>query len=56
MKILLEEEELDIRVSILPIVYGEKVVLRLLASHFRQFSLVDLGMTGKRFTENNGIL
>ncbi|HVF69272.1 MAG TPA: GspE/PulE family protein [Xanthomonadales bacterium] len=45
MKIALEEEDLDIRVSILPIVYGEKVVLRLLASHFRQFSLVDLGMT-----------
>ena len=44
MRIELEEEDLDIRVSILPIVYGEKVVLRLLASHFRQFSLVDLGM------------
>lgn len=45
MKVPLEEEDLDIRVSILPIVYGEKIVLRLLASHFRQFSLVDLGMT-----------
>lgn len=45
LRISLEEEELDIRVSILPILYGEKVVLRLLASHFRQFSLVDLGMT-----------
>ncbi len=45
MRIELEEENLDIRVSILPIVYGEKVVMRLLASHFRQFSLVDLGMT-----------
>jgi type II secretory ATPase GspE/PulE/Tfp pilus assembly ATPase PilB-like protein len=44
MKISLEEEELDIRVSILPIVYGEKIVMRLLASRFRQFSLVDLGM------------
>jgi len=44
MRIELEEEDLDIRVSILPIVYGEKIVLRLLASHFRQFSLVDLGM------------
>ncbi len=44
MRIELEEEDLDIRVSILPIVYGEKVVLRLLASHFRQFSLIDLGM------------
>jgi type IV pilus assembly protein PilB len=45
MRIELEEENLDIRVSILPIVYGEKVVMRLLASHFRQFSLVDLGMS-----------
>lgn len=45
MRVELEEENLDIRVSILPIVYGEKVVMRLLASHFRQFSLVDLGMT-----------
>lgn len=44
MRISLEEEELDIRVSILPIVYGEKIVMRLLASRFRQFSLVDLGM------------
>lgn len=45
LRIELEEESLDIRVSILPIVYGEKVVMRLLASHFRQFSLVDLGMS-----------
>ena len=44
MRVELDEENLDIRVSILPIVYGEKVVMRLLASHFRQFSLVDLGM------------
>lgn len=44
MRLRLEEEDLDLRVSILPVVEGEKVVLRLLASHFRQFSLVDLGM------------
>lgn len=44
MRLRLEEEDLDLRVSILPIVEGEKCVLRLLASHFRQFSLVDLGM------------
>jgi len=51
------------RVSILPIVYGEKVVLRLLASHFRQFSLVDLGMTEedlakvtKAFTKSFGMI
>ena len=44
MRIELEEENLDIRVSIIPIAEGEKAVLRLLASHFRQFSLLDLGM------------
>lgn len=47
MRLRLEEEDLDLRVSILPLVEGEKVVLRLLASHFRQFSLVDLGMAEK---------
>jgi type II secretory ATPase GspE/PulE/Tfp pilus assembly ATPase PilB-like protein len=34
----------DVRVSIVPVVTGEKTVLRLLASHFRQFGLTDLGM------------
>lgn len=43
----LVEESLDIRVSIIPIVEGEKVVLRLLASKFRAFSLLDLGMNEK---------
>lgn len=37
-------EKLDIRVSVVPIVDGEKVVLRLLSSHSRQFSLDNLGM------------
>ncbi len=45
MRIQLDEEDLDIRVSILPMVDGEKVVMRLLASKYRQFSLVDLGMS-----------
>ncbi|MDO8609911.1 MAG: GspE/PulE family protein [bacterium] len=40
-------EVMDIRVSILPIVDGEKVVMRLLSTHARQFSLVDLGMKEK---------
>jgi type IV pilus assembly protein PilB len=47
MRIALEEEEIDIRVSILPITEGEKAVLRLLSSKFRKFSLVDLGMNEK---------
>lgn len=40
----LEEELLDIRVSIVPTVDGEKAVLRLLSSRSRQFSLNDLGL------------
>lgn len=47
MRIKLEEENLDIRVSILPIVDGEKVVLRLLSSRSRTFTLTDLGMSKK---------
>lgn len=40
----MEEEDLDIRVSILPISQGEKAVLRLLSGHNREYSLTDLGM------------
>ncbi|MBM3205722.1 type II/IV secretion system protein, partial [Candidatus Shapirobacteria bacterium] len=44
MMAVLEEENLDIRVSILPITTGEKAVLRLLSSRSREYSLSDLGM------------
>ncbi|HSE61381.1 MAG TPA: ATPase, T2SS/T4P/T4SS family [Candidatus Saccharimonadales bacterium] len=44
MRMSVEQEDLDVRVSIVPTVTGEKVVLRLLSSHNRQFSLTDLGM------------
>lgn len=53
MRIELPEENLDVRVSIIPIVEGEKAVLRLLASHFRQFSLLDLGMNEKDLKKVN---
>ncbi len=42
----LEEENLDIRVSILPVAQGEKAVLRLLSGHSREYTLSDLGMNG----------
>lgn len=45
MQTKLVAEELDIRVSIVPIVEGEKIVLRLLSSHSRQYTLTDLGMS-----------
>lgn len=44
MRLKIDGENLDIRVSIIPITEGEKVVLRLLSTHSRQFSLTDLGM------------
>jgi type IV pilus assembly protein PilB len=47
MRIALEDENVDVRVSILPVTEGEKAVLRLLSSKFRKFSLVDLGMNEK---------
>ncbi len=53
MRIKLDEEDLDIRISILPIAEGEKAVLRLLASRFRLFSLVDLGMNERDLEKVN---
>ncbi|OGG07389.1 hypothetical protein A2872_03655 [Candidatus Gottesmanbacteria bacterium RIFCSPHIGHO2_01_FULL_42_12] len=45
MRANMADEDVDIRVSILPIVEGEKAVLRLLSSRSRDYSLMDLGMT-----------
>ncbi len=45
MRLSLEEENLDIRVSIIPIAEGEKAVLRLLSSRSREYTLTDLGMS-----------
>jgi type IV pilus assembly protein PilB len=44
MRMDLEEENLDIRVSIVPVVQGEKSVLRLLSSRSRQYNFQTLGM------------
>ncbi|HJQ08391.1 MAG TPA: type II/IV secretion system protein [Candidatus Saccharimonadales bacterium] len=44
MRVNLSEESIDVRVSVVPVMAGEKVVLRLLASHNRQYGLTDLGM------------
>ena len=40
-----DDEKVDIRVSIIPIVEGEKAVLRLLSEKARQVSLEDLGLS-----------
>jgi type IV pilus assembly protein PilB len=39
-----EDEKLDIRISIVPITGGEKIVMRLLSEKSRKFSLSDLGI------------
>ncbi len=47
MRMQIDDENVDIRVSVIPIADGEKVVLRLLSSKFRPLSLADLGMNKK---------
>jgi type IV pilus assembly protein PilB len=44
MREKLPDEDLDIRVSIIPVSSGEKVVLRLLSSRSREYTLADLGI------------
>ncbi len=43
-RVRLENENVDIRVSILPIVEGEKIVMRLLAEKGREYSLETIGV------------
>lgn len=44
LKYTFADEHVDVRVSILPITFGEKVVMRLLSEKSRQFSLEAIGM------------
>ncbi len=44
MRRILQNIELDLRVSILPVTDGEKVVLRLLSSNSKEYTLEGLGM------------
>lgn len=53
IRMKIDEDFLDLRVSILPIVEGEKVVLRLLPSHVKQISLMDLGMNERDLKKVN---
>lgn len=51
-----DDQSVDIRISIIPMVEGEKVVMRLLVSHFRVFSFADLGMDDVAITKVNAAL
>lgn len=44
MRIKHDQQSVDIRISIIPMVEGEKIVMRLLVSHFKLLSFADLGM------------
>lgn len=44
-----EEEEIAVRVSVMPTLHGEKAALRLLASSRRPLNLADLGATKRNF-------
>ncbi len=56
MRMDVDSETLDLRVSIIPIADGEKVVLRLLTSKYRQFSLQDLGMNDEDLKKVNSAM
>lgn len=45
IRVKVDDEDLDIRVSILPVSQGEKIVMRLLSSRLGKLSLLDLGMS-----------
>lgn len=53
MRMKIDDEMVDIRVSVIPTTEGEKIVLRLLSSRFRSFSLSDLGMNNKDLQKIN---
>lgn len=44
-KVEFPEHRLDLRISIIPVADGEKVVMRLLSSQMKSFSLTDLGFS-----------
>ncbi len=45
MQVAFEQETVDIRVSIVPVTEGEKIVLRILSQRSRAYSLKDLGFS-----------
>jgi len=63
IKITLSGKEIDIRVSVIPVAYGERVVMRILEKGTFLFSLEDLGMfaqdyhlVDKLITRSHGII
>lgn len=44
MKYIVDNNEVDLRISILPTIYGEKIVIRILAKYVKGFSLSEIGL------------
>lgn len=45
LRYVIDREKIDVRVSIVPVTEGENIVMRILSSQNRQFSLVSLGFS-----------
>jgi type IV pilus assembly protein PilB len=56
IKINIEDREVDLRVSVLPIQYGESIVIRILDSRATVLRLPDLGLIGKDLTRVRGAI
>ncbi len=55
-KIETDDYKYSVRVSVLPVFNGEKIVMRLLAENIKSQGLEDLGFVGKAFTDVKGNL
>jgi type IV pilus assembly protein PilB len=44
IQMMFDDERVDIRISIVPVIHGEVCTMRLLASRYNQYGLTDLGM------------
>ncbi len=47
MKYTFEKQEIDLRISIIPVIYGEKIVIRVLAKYIKGFNLHEIGLEKK---------
>lgn len=56
IKIRLDNREVDIRVSVIPMLHGEAVVMRLLRQDSTLLGMAELGMDGRELRIFNGVL
>jgi general secretion pathway protein E len=56
IRVRLQDREVDVRVSTIPTLHGESVVLRLLDAHLGRLSLESLGMSGETLAKFREVL